>query len=310
MATLTEPEEAARAVASLLATAEDLPLRDYRDAMEYPFLALQKRRTQPIEYRDGRAAVLVTAPPPFGIATVWDWDVIIGLTAQLNEAVERRLPAPRRIRFTPYNLLKAVGRGTSGKHYRELAEAVRRLRATLIITNVRDEDQPEQGMESGFNWLSAYLIPKRYSAFSMSPDDPHGEPDPARPWEVELSPWLHHAVLRRTGVLAVHPDYFGLTGGLERWLYRLARKAVPDRADVPAINFRMATLHKRSGVTRELKLFAHDVRGIAERQPLPEYGMTVAKAAGGEAVTFWRDPAKPPRPRRGFSRALDAPATA
>lgn len=296
------------AVASLLATAEDPPLRDYRDAMEYPFLALQKRRTQPIEYRDGRAAVLVTAPPPFGIATVWDWDIIIGLTAQLNEAVERRLPVARRIRFIPHQLLKGIGRPIGGDHYRKLAQAIRRLAATLIITNVRYEDQPESGGEMGFHWLNGFWIPKRYSLHAMTPAAPDGEPDPARPWEVELSPWLHNAVLKRTGVLAVHPDYFGLTGGLERWLYRLARKAVPDRAEVPAFNFRMATLHERSGVTRELKKFAADVRGIAGRQPLPEYGLTVVRRGRGESVTLWRDPAKPPRPRRGLTRTLDEPA--
>lgn len=310
MATAGTAADDVRQADFLLATAEDPPLRDCRDAMEYPFLALQKRRIRPIEYRNANVHLSVAADPRFSIATIWDWDVIIGLTAQLNEAVELGLPAPRRVRFVPHHLLRGIGRGTSGQHYRELAQAIRRLRATLVITNIRHEDQPEQGMESGFNWLTGYWIPKRYSSLAMTADEPAGKPDPSRPWEVELPLWLHNAVLRRTGVLAVHPDYFRLTGGLERWLYRLARKAVPDRAEVPAINFRMATLHKRSGVTRELKLFAHDVRGIAERQPLPEYGMTVAKPAGGEAVTFWRDPAKPPRPRRGFPRALDVPVTA
>ena len=90
----------------------------------------------------------------------------------------------------------------------------------------------------------------------MTPDAPDGEPDPARPWEIELPPWLYNAILRRKDILAVHPDYFRLTGGLERWLYRLARKAVPDKAEVPAIHFRMDTLHERSGSTRPLRNFA------------------------------------------------------
>ena len=29
---------------------------------------------------------------------------------------------------------------------------------------------------------------------------------------------------RRQGVLTIHPDYFILKGGIERWLYRVARK--------------------------------------------------------------------------------------
>lgn len=288
-----------------LAAADDPPLRDNRDVMEYPFLALQKRRTAPIEYRSERVFVEVYAPQKIGIATIWDWDVIIGLSAQINDAVERKLPAAPRIQFVPYHLLKSIGRGMSGREYHNLAQAIRRLRATLIVTNIRHEDQPQLGMETGFNWLSGYSIPKRYSSLAMTPADPHGEPDPARPWEVEFPPWLMNAILRRTGILAVHPDYFKLAGGIERWLYRLARKAVPDRAEVPAINFRMETLHERSGVTRELKKFAADLRKIAEMQPLPEYGVTVQKRNGQETVTFWRDSSKPGRPRRGFARTLD-----
>ena len=94
------------------------------------------------------------------------------------------------------------------------------------------------------------------------------------PWEIELPPWLYNAIVRRRDILAVH-DYFRLTGGLERWLYRLARKAVPDKAEVRAIHFRMDTLHERSGCTRPLKKFAFDIRKMAENQPLPEYGLRI-----------------------------------
>ena len=65
-----------------------------------------------------------------------------------------------------------------------------------------------------------------------------------------LQPWLYRALERRSEILAVHPAYFELTGGIERWLYRLARKAVPDNADVPAITFPVQMLYEHSGVTR------------------------------------------------------------
>lgn len=158
----------------------------------------------------------------------------------------------------PYDCLRQLLRHTGGKDYRELAQAIRRLYATTVITNIRRED----GGERPFRWLNDYWIPKRYSGV-LTPAAPDGEPDPLRPWEIELPPWLYNAVLRQRDILAVHPDYFRLTGGLERWLYRLARKAVPEKADVPAIGFRMATLRRQSGTTRELKKFAFDLRRIA-----------------------------------------------
>lgn len=285
-----------------LATADEPPLRDNRDVMEYPFLSLQKRRVQPIVYRDGKVGIRVGGDVGYGLATIWDWDVIIGLCAQVNDAIERSLPVSPRIQFVPYNLLTSISRSTGGKDYKELTRAIRRLALTNVETTIRTGDQGER---MGFHWLATYRIPVKYRHETvLSPEDADhdGEPDPARPWEVELPSWLHNAILSRSGILAVHPDYFGLTGGIERWLYRLARKAVPDKAEVKAINFRMETLHRRSGVTRELKKFAHDVRQIAERQPLPEYGITVTRLHDHETVTFWRDPKKPRRPRRGFAR--------
>ncbi len=134
----------------------------------------------------------------------------------------------------------------------------------------------------------------------INPRDPDGEPDPARPWVIRIHPWLYNAIVRRGDILAVHPDYFQLTGELERWLYRLARKAVPDKAHPPAIRFKMETLHERSGVTRDLKRLAFDIRKIAETQPLPEYGVTIEYRKGRrELVTLYRDQDKPCRPPRG-----------
>ena len=278
----------------------DPPWRDNRDVMEYPFLALQKKRTKPIEFSKNGVHLSVGADSRFSIATIWDWDLIIFAASHLNDAIEAGLEPSPRIRFVPYDALRQIGRGTGGKDYRELAQAIRRLAATLVITNIRDHDQPEEGTEGGFHWVSSFKIPKKYSRAHMTADSPDGEPDPAKPWEIELPLWLYNALLRRREILAVHPEYFRLTGGLERWLYRLARKAVPDKAEVPAISFRMDTLHKQSGTTRPLRMFAFDIRKIAERQPLPEYGIRISRDGKHELVTLYRDHAKPGRLPRGF----------
>lgn len=278
----------------------DPPWRDNRDCMEYPFLSLQKGRTRPIEYRKGRVALEVHAPSKFGLASIWDWDLIIFAASHLNDAIEAGLAPSPRIRFVPYDCLRQIGRSTGGKDYRELANAIRRLTATLVITNIRDEDQ--SGEEGGFHWLIGFKIPKKYTRSHLTPEAPDGEPDPSRPWEIELPPWLYNAILRRRDILAVHPDYFRLKGGLERWLYRLARKAVPDKAEVPALHFRMDTLHQQSGTTRPLRMFAFDIRKIAEKQSLPEYGFRIDREGKHELVTLYRDHGKPRRLPRGFKR--------
>lgn len=281
----------------------DPPLRDNRDVMEYPFLALQKRRTQPIEYRNKNIHLSVAADVRFSIATIWDWDLIIFAASHLNEAVERgHKPAPR-ISFAPYDALRQMSRTTGGRDYKELAAAIKRLAATLIITNIRFDDQPKEGGQAGFHWLSGFWIPVRYQFGNwMTPDSPDGEPDPSRPWEIELPPWLYNAILRQREILAVHRDYFELTGGIERWLYRLARKSVPDKADFPGFAFRLETLFERSGLSGRLRQFREKIEDIAARQPLPEYDVVITRDNGHELVTLMRNPAKPPRLPRGVPR--------
>ena len=273
--------------------------------MEYPFVSIQKGRKKPIVFTtpDGRVHVNVSAPEQFGIATIWDWDLIIYLQAHLNDRVEQGFSIAKRIEFPPYDALRYLGRGTSGQDYRDLVKQLRRLFQTSVVTSIRTDDV--SGGEAGFRYITDYRIPKKYSPYEFIQNLEDGEPDSGKPWVVEISEWVLQAVLRRTGVLAVHPDYFGLSGGLERWLYRLARKAVPDN-NGGAISFRMETLHKRSASTSPLRNFAGDIRDIAKHQRLPEYGVHVEQDARGELVTLYRDKAKPRRLPRGVQAALTA----
>ena len=280
-------------------TAYDPPLRDNRDVMEYPFLSIQKGRRKPIKFTssDGRIHLEITGQDKRGLATIWDWDLIIYLSAHISDAYEQGYTAKRWVQFAPYDALKYMGKGTGGRQYQELVKTIMRLSGTEITTSVRITDT--EGEQGNLRWIENYKIPKRYAEHQFIRDMDDGEADPRKPWAVLLPEWIFNAIERRTGILAVHPDYFDLTGGLERWLYRLARKSVPDKADFPAINYRMETLHARSGSTREIRKFAADIRTIAERQPLPEYSVIINRDKKSELVTFMRDPSKPRRMPRG-----------
>lgn len=286
-------------------TAAEPPLRDNRDVMEYPFLSIQKGRRKEIRFSspDGRLFVEVTAPEKRGLATIWDWDLIIYLSAHLSDAIEQDRSVSSWVEFAPYDALRYMGKGTGGKDYRELVETIRRLSGTHVMTSIRVTDT--EGMEGVLRWIENYRIPKKYRENQWLQDLDTDEADAVRPWAVKLPDWIVNAIDRRTGILAVHPDYFKLSGGLERWLYRLARKAVPEKADFPGFSFRMETLHKRSGSTRPLRNFALDVRRIAERQPLPEYDVIINRNGPHELVTLIRNGAKPGRLPRGVRRLID-----
>ena len=292
--------------------AGDPPIRDYRDCMIYPFVSLQKNRTEPIEFsaatKSGQVYVKVQALSGFYVASIWDWDFLLGVTAHLNDAVERKLPTTNEISFAPHTVLTTMKRGTSGREYQNLAHTIRRLHATHVFTNIRDFDQPS-GEEGGFNWITSFRIPKRYSeSGSITEASPEGVADPSRPWRATLQPWLYKALERRSEILAVHPGYFELTGGIERWLYRLARKAVPDNNDVPAITFPVTMLYRHSGVTGSLKKFTAKLRKVEQDDPLPEYGIAVNRDPDNTSVTLFRKTANMPRTRRGVYGTAQAAA--
>jgi hypothetical protein len=70
----------------------DVPLRDDREAMSLPLCSLsKKKRITPIEWSnsEGTRWVKVVPTPEWGMATIWDLDVILWALSQLNEALER-----------------------------------------------------------------------------------------------------------------------------------------------------------------------------------------------------------------------------
>ena len=74
--------------------------------MERPFFSLAKKpRFAPIEYHVGDVWVEVSANPKFGIATIWDADILIWASTQVTEALDRGLTPSRTIHFYPHNLL-------------------------------------------------------------------------------------------------------------------------------------------------------------------------------------------------------------
>ena len=93
--------------------------------------------------------------------------------------------------------------------------------------------------------------------------------------EFVLPDWFYQGVLDRRLVLTIDPGYFALTGGIERWLYRVARKHAGRQAD--GWRFDLRNLHTKSASTARFSDFALDIRRIAARQPLPGYRLEIER---------------------------------
>lgn len=249
----------------------DLPLRDQREMMERPFFSLAKRkRVKPIEYTapDGKLWVHVSSNPDYGMATIWDADILIYCASQLADMARRGVnDVPRKLHIMPYDLLRAIGRPTTGRAYELLGQALDRLVSTTIKTNIRAENR----REATFSWLDGWtqLVDEKTER--------------SRGMTLELSNWFWEGVMMKGGVLSIDRAYFDITGGRERWLYRVARKHAGG-AGQTGFAISMPVLFEKSGAEGEYRRFKFEVIKLAEKNDLPGYRLLIEQGKGSEPL--------------------------
>jgi plasmid replication initiation protein len=247
-----------------------MAVRDVQDLMAYPFFSLAKsKRVQPIDYRAGGVALRVEATVEHGLATIWDADVLIWAASQIVEARDAGVHTSRLMQATPYQILTFIGRGTSVRDYVRLKAALDRLQSTTIATSIRQR----AGLRlHRFSWINEW----------KERVDGGGAPLGI---ELILPDWFYAGVIDETLVLNIDRAYFQLTGGIERWLYRLVRKHGGWQRGGWRFDFRH--LHSKSGSLARFSDFAIDLRNIAARQSLPGYRLSVFRATEGtELLAF------------------------
>lgn len=253
----------------------DLPLKDQRETMERPFFSLQKRkRVKPIEYSspDGDTWVKIEAIPAYGMATIWDADILIWAASTLNRMREQGVnDLPRTLKTTSYDLLRAIKRDTSGRAYQELQAALQRLQTTSISTSIR---APKRRTKAGFNWLDKWTL-------EVDPDT-----DQPRGMTITLSDWVYEGIMGERSLLTMHQDYFLLTGGLERALYRIARKHAGNQKG--GWTCRVEVLRDKTGSDSKPKEFNRMLRKVVEADQLPDYAMQITATADGSPAVLFR----------------------
>lgn len=254
----------------------NIAARDAQDLMAWPFFSLAKsKRVRPIDFRMGEVAILVEATAEHGMATIWDADVLIWVASQLVEARDAGRPTSRLIAATPHEILAFTRRGSGKASYERLKAALDRLQSTSIATSIRQKGARRRHR---FSWINEWreCLDDQGRAFGI---------------EMIVPDWLYEGVLDRALVLTIDPAYFGLTGGLERWLYRIVRKHGGRQKG--GWSFDIEHLHLKSGALSPLKRFAFEMRDIVRRQPLPGYVLTLEHQLGRERLNFVALPVDP-----------------
>ena len=267
---------------------------DYRpkhvvDLMARNWFSLSKHRTDAIrhsaKYGDDEMWVEITAAEGQGLATIWDEDVLIFAVAkkvhEINQA--RRSASEKAIgsdviftgpefwSYTQRRRSTKVG-AVGGKEYQQLWASIERLKGTLIRTNIR---QGNNTRSPRFNWFS-------YA-------DQHIQNDKHMGFRVDLPPWIMEPLqLPRPHALTLNPQYFRLSGGVERWLYLYARKASGFNPDGWVEN--AESLYQKAAVDTPFKAFWYSVTKLLKSRNgrILEYDVSVETKGRQRFLRFTR----------------------
>jgi plasmid replication initiation protein len=234
----------------------DAVLKDIMPEMEHPFYSLSKKPEMTLRRYEHNGNWLEIIPSYIGLATIYDKDILIYCISKLMQALKNGEPIGPRVRITAYDLLRFTNRGTSGRDYKSLSQAIDRLSGTRIKTNIRTGDEEQ---EDTFGLIDAATLRRKHGL------------DGRLLWvDVRLSTWVMNAVQAQE-VLTLHRDYFRLGKPIERRIYELARKHCGRQASW-AVS--VAMLLKKCGSQGPLKLFRHTLKNVAKHNHLPDYQVT------------------------------------
>ncbi len=234
----------------------DAVLKDVMPQMEHPFYALSKKPETSIRRYEHNGSWLEITPSVKGLATIYDKDILIYCISQLIGKLKQGQPIGPRVRINSRELLIFTNRGTAGKDYRALKEAIDRLAGTRIGTNIRTGDEEQY---DSFGLIDAASIRRKHGL------------DGRLLWcEVKLSEWVFNAI-KAAEVLTLHRDYFRLKKPTERRVYELVRKHCGQQGKWSCS---LSILHKKSGSRSSLKEFRRAIRHIVQHDHLPDYCVT------------------------------------
>ncbi|WP_440582527.1 replication initiator protein A [Xanthomonas hortorum] len=256
-------------------TLYDVGTRDSRSIMDVAVFRLSKRDRRAgevIRYELPDGHVEVSAGPA-GMASVWDYDLVLMAVSHLTEAMNRyregKGDKPGRV-FRPHvaDVLKFCRRADGGKQKDDLVETCIRLNTTHVA--MQRTRKAKNGrmvtVSEGEALISRYKIVKSES----------GRPEYI---EIELADWMHREITegKNPDVLTVHPDYFLIDPGIGRFLYRLARRA----AGKGEAKWSFKTIYERSGSAGTFKEFCRILRRIIAANDLPEYALQEQEGQSG-----------------------------
>lgn len=251
--------------------AKEKAARDLAEMMEVPFLALSKNRKESIIYekQEGSRFIKVKISRHVGhyLASIYDWDIVLFVAGRIQEIINNGSDIPPRTITVPrHELLKALKKHDGKKQELDLIAALSRLKSTMIETTIRNEDGR---YAAGFGFLDNWEYTDRKDIREIS---------------ITLSNWLYDGICAKSALLLVGPEYFSITSGLKRFLYRTARKHVGGHNK--PWEFLVETLYEKSGSEQDLRFFKRDLKIAVLQNDIHGYHLEWIERGGKTFVSF------------------------
>lgn len=241
----------------------DIPVKDGVDLMDVAVFRLSKRNMRKgdvLRYALHGAEVEVTAGG-YGMASVWDYDLVLMCISNLAEAVRRHRagkgePPSRTFRPHVKELLKFCRLSDGGRQHATVEQALDRLKNTTVKIS-RTNKNAKLRATSGFGLIETYKVISRTDSGHVATI------------EIVIPEWIFEAVVKHDNpqILTVNPDYFLIEKGLGRFVYRLARKS----AGAETARYLFKTIHERSGSASSFKEFCRMLRQLVAANDLPDF---------------------------------------
>lgn len=234
----------------------DAVLKDMMAHMEHPFYSLSKKPETNVRRYEHNGNWIEITPSVKGLATIYDKDILIYCISQIMAKLKNNEEVSPRVRINSRDLLIFTNRGTAGKDYTALVEAIDRLAGTRISTNIKTAEEEQYDT---FGLIDTASIRRKHGL------------DGRLLWcEVKLSDWVFNAI-RSQEVLTLHKDYFRLRKPMERRVYEIARKHCGQQDEW---KIGLPTLLKKTGSQSPMKRFRQMIRDLADYDHLPDYSVT------------------------------------
>ncbi|CAH1690087.1 conserved hypothetical protein [Hyphomicrobiales bacterium] len=255
----------------------DAPIKDEFSLLDIAPFTLSKSSTAGvITYELKDAIIRIEGGAQVGLATAWDYDIVINMISYLADAMrqyhidERKglrpsLP-PRVYRPAASDILRFCRRELGGKQYIDLEKALDRLQATRIkITSLTKDAKGSRRDTEATPMIGRYRVVSRTNQ------------DRIDLVEIEIPDFVYNGVVRPDGkptILTLNPDYFLITRPIARFVYRLARKAAGETE----ARYSLSELRKRSGSklpTSKFRTAIEEIVAASKLEAFPDYDLEI-----------------------------------